>query len=233
MIKFKKAFTLAEILIALGIVGVVAAIVIPLVSQSVQKNQSGATLGRAVQQIEIGCQNLIQVGNSRSTNGSITDVLSGFTLTDIGITDATDTIPETSPVLSILPLALKGYCGYMDDSGDLLPIKTYSGADNETDNTRVTGNVRRCKFSKFNAGIAFYFDKETLDTGALGRQDLAAFTGFVIYFDTNGWNNLPNCAGKDIFAFKLLNNGTLVPEGTTEAGTYARQVVDAGFKIKY
>ena len=38
--------------------------------------------------------------------------------------------------------------------------------------------------------------------------------------------------GKDIFSFKMLNNGKLVPNTGVESGDKAQEVVEAGFRIK-
>ena len=53
----KKGFTLAEALVALGIIGVVAAILMPQLALGVQKKQAGALLAKAYAQIEQGMQN--------------------------------------------------------------------------------------------------------------------------------------------------------------------------------
>ena len=55
----KLAFTLAEVLITLAIVGVVATLLIPQLVDKTKKAQYSATLGRAVQQIELGIGNII------------------------------------------------------------------------------------------------------------------------------------------------------------------------------
>ena len=48
MKRLRNGFTLAEVLTTLIIVGVVAAIVIPMVAKNIQKQQAGPILGRAV-----------------------------------------------------------------------------------------------------------------------------------------------------------------------------------------
>lgn len=75
----KTGFTLAEILLTLGIIGVLSAIVIPQVMYGVQKDKNGAVLGRAVEQIELGCQNIIQSSNDNE------DISFADRLTDAGL----------------------------------------------------------------------------------------------------------------------------------------------------
>lgn len=74
----KIGFTLAEILIALGIVGIVSVIVTPGIVETGRKAKYGATLGKVVYQIELGAQNYIQDYNDNQTNGSYAQDLTGL-----------------------------------------------------------------------------------------------------------------------------------------------------------
>lgn len=74
----KIGFTLAEILIALGIVGIVSVIVTPGIVETGRKAKYGATLGKVVYQIELGAQNYIQDYNDKQTNGSYAQDLTGL-----------------------------------------------------------------------------------------------------------------------------------------------------------
>ena len=69
----KKGFTLAEALVALGVIGVVAAILIPQLALGVQKKQAGAILAKAYTQIEQGMQNYVQAYNDTSADGSFVE----------------------------------------------------------------------------------------------------------------------------------------------------------------
>ena len=62
----KHGFTLAEVLVTLAIIGVVASIVMPMTINNTKKNQTGAILGRAVEQFELGCQNYVQDQNIKN-----------------------------------------------------------------------------------------------------------------------------------------------------------------------
>ena len=61
----KKAFTLAEVSIAMAVIGIVATLILPLVVKNVQKLQTGPMLGRILEQIETGNQNIINLANSK------------------------------------------------------------------------------------------------------------------------------------------------------------------------
>lgn len=72
----KKGFTLTEVLLAMAVIGVISAVVVPQIVHSSQKNKSGIILGKAVEQIELGCQNMIQDYNNRDDAGaSMADTL--------------------------------------------------------------------------------------------------------------------------------------------------------------
>lgn len=223
MKKLMWGFTLAETITALAIVGVVAGMVLPLLTNNMQKHSSATVLGTAVAQIELGCQNMIQYGNSRILDGSYADTLG--TLSEGNIKGNS----SQSSVLSDLANLVPSYWGLKDekiDSAKVKTIKAYGGQTSTTDKSRVDGGTRY-SFAKIPADIAIY--KGTITTSDI--PNIA--TGYVIYIDTNGWGNYPNRTGKDIFAFNLLNNGTLVPATGTEAGDYAQRVVNDNFKIKY
>lgn len=71
MRNLKNGFTLVEALTALIIFGVVAALTIPQLSYTVQKNKIGVVLGKVVEQIELGCQNFIQQYNEEHSGASL------------------------------------------------------------------------------------------------------------------------------------------------------------------
>lgn len=74
--KSKKGFTLTEVLLAMSIIGVISALAIPQLVKSTQRDKAGVILGKAVEQIELGCQNMIQEYNSRDDAGaSMVDTL--------------------------------------------------------------------------------------------------------------------------------------------------------------
>ncbi len=74
--KSKKGFTLTEVLLAMAVIGVISALAIPQLVKSTQRDKAGVILGKAVEQIELGCQNMIQEYNSRDDAGaSMVDTL--------------------------------------------------------------------------------------------------------------------------------------------------------------
>ena len=74
---YKAGFTLAEALLVLGIIGIVTAVVMPMLVNNTQRNQAGATLGRVVSQFELGCEHYIQNKNLDNDDISYSTVMSG------------------------------------------------------------------------------------------------------------------------------------------------------------
>ena len=96
MRRLKLAFTLTEALLAMAIVGIIASITIPQVVKNLNKNQTGMILARAVQQIELGNQNMIQMVNDSYDDGSMIDTLSPIRFSDLNFTDPLLNIQQTS-----------------------------------------------------------------------------------------------------------------------------------------
>lgn len=226
MRKIKKGFTLAEVATAMGIIGVVAAVVMPSVIKNMQKEQAGPILGRAVEQIQVGNQNMLQLGSVRSSDGSYIDTLSMLTEKDLGVSNSS---------LSVLDVKFKKiavpYWGLNNEeiaSSDIKTIKNY--ADNNTAtgvNTAITGT--KCyNFAKIPASVAIYSGKVESNSNELGAK-----TGYTIFIDTNGLEVMPNKIGRDIFAFDMLNSGALVPSSFSGMGSYTEKVVKANFRVKY
>lgn len=180
MKKLKLGFTLAEVATAMTIIGVVAALVMPLVTKSIQKQKSGAVLGRAVEQITLGNQNIIQLANARTLEGGYADTLSTVTNKNLGISN------DNTSIISDLRNIIPPYWG-------VIQIENATGNE---------GNETKYAFSKFPAEMSISGD-------GTAQSGLDADTGYIITIDTNGFDNNPNQDGIDVFEFKLLNNGSL------------------------
>ena len=73
MKNLKKGFTLAEILIALGIVSIIGALTLPQVTVSAERRKSGAILSRIYSQFENAAIQLIFNYNHNESGGLFTD----------------------------------------------------------------------------------------------------------------------------------------------------------------
>lgn len=65
-----RGFTLAEVLIVLGIIGVVAALTIPNIATSVQRNQIGPALAKAINTLESANKLILSDNQARSIRGA-------------------------------------------------------------------------------------------------------------------------------------------------------------------
>lgn len=177
--KRKLAFTLAEVLITLGIIGIVAAITIPqLVNNYKAKRlrtqflKSYSTIQQAFKEME---------ADDVSTDPTTYNTLEYYKTfmnylqapMDCGIGDN-----------KYLP------CVYMRDSSskDYKPYKTYNG--------------------KTNASMILFDDGQiALQDGTLLLfENYAPRMRVFVSVDLNGYNNKPNRWGYDLFTFQLIDN---------------------------
>lgn len=177
--KRKLAFTLAEVLITLGIIGVVAAITIPqLVNNYKAKRlrtqflKSYSTIQQAFKEMEAD-----DVSTDPATYGTFEYYKTFMNYLqapmDCGIGDN-----------KYLP------CVYMRDSSskDYKPYKTYNG--------------------KTNASMILFDDGQiALQDGTLLLfENYAPRMRVFVSVDLNGYNNKPNRWGYDLFTFQLVDN---------------------------
>lgn len=225
MRKLKFGFTIAEIATSMTIIGVVAALLMPQVVKNLQKNQAGPILGRAVEQIVLGNQNLIQMANISTNSVTQFDVLGGIRERDLNPASQTNNF-----ILSILPEIIPAFWNLENetiDADEILEIRSFTpNADEE--NNAIPLSYR---FSKISAGVAI--DNNNINATPNGNDE---DTGMIIYIDTTGWDKAPNIYGRDIFAFHLINNGTLRPFNENDADNgleLTQQVVKDGFRVTY
>lgn len=249
-LKVKGGFTLSEMLLAMAIVGVVAAITIPQLAAGMQKKQAGAILSRAVTQIELGCQNMIQYENSNSVDGSYystVTALPGVSITKlapfIGVADTGDTVAAATVkkytyLPGILPAA---YAADAVSTGDSITgTTTVTPIEDATKLEALAGNLKEFKFQKFGAELLL---PDKMNTSATGGDPNYVVLQMLI--DTNGAAKKPNMYGKDVFEFHLTNSCKMVPYGLstyktecagtsiTEGRSCAARVAAEGWKINY
>ena len=215
MKKRKFGFTVAEMVTAMSIVGIISAFVIPLSIKSFNKHQAGIVLGNAVEQIVLGNQNIIQLANMNATDNSYTDSLRRITIGNLyGSEDITE-------IWASLNTVIRPFWRLEESNNDPVSIKNFDG-DNITDESPITDDgILKYNFSKLPASIAI------VSSGEVRKN---------IYIDTNGFRSSPNTYGKDIFAFELNDDGTLRPFGADDNNDglqFTERVVREGFRITY
>ena len=217
MKKIKFGFTVAEMITAMSIVGIISAFVIPLSIKSFNKHQAGIVLGSAVEQIILGNQNIIQLVNvNAEDSGSYTDSLVDITQNDL---------LKNSNNANILDTLNEVVCPFWRLNTELVTIdsvKDFEGTVIENSEITADNNTFRYNFAKIPAAIA------------MSRSS----GDWNIYIDTNGFRSNPNTYGKDIFAFRLQNDGTLRPfdailDGEENGLHFTERVVREGFRVTY
>jgi len=228
----KTAFTLAEVLITLGIIGVVAAMTLPVLIQKHQKKVTVTKLKKAYTTLS----QVIQ--KSYADNGSTLDYLPiGEEIT----ADVTENFFNTYylPYFKS-PSVLQGVYNFENGCS---PSYQYSMLSGECLSTSIftTYSMGRCFFSA-NDGITFFI---IVKTEGEGGQAIYS-TQNNIYVDINGLAK-PNQLGKDVFRFTIdWANNIIRPNGynktieqinqncrKTGEGSYcAAKIINDGWEIK-
>ena len=204
----KKGFTLVEVLLSIGIIGVLAIIITPMLAKNVTEQKDRALLEKARAQITLGNQNIVQVSNMNSASARYTDLLAYIRAVDLDFAGAgAQSFLAPDFFYSILP----GYWGVIEFNGNVqIP-------DN--------GVYRFYRFKNFPAGVAVRNDitpiLNNIDAEADSEtEDRASEPKTVIttiLIDANGWDRRPNVLNNDIFMFNLLNDGSLVEQTPAES----------------
>ena len=186
------AFTLAEVLITLGIIGVVAAMTLPTVINNTQNKELEAALKKsysALSQVTMRVINedLGGVIDSRS----VYDIRKHF----VKYYKGAALCKETSSVNNCPPS--KDICSFLEAT-----YKNYNGKSRAIclGNDALTNTID---------GTTVYFDKA--DFAAETQETVA--NKLVILIDVNGWQRKPNKLGHDMFVFEITREGKLLPMG--------------------
>ena len=202
---FKTGFTLAEVLVAMGVIGVIMTMTIPTLVDGANNRKNAAALGRSVEAIESGCQSLIQHASERSTSGeffghySIHKDLSG---NDIGgtdsysVTNSSKLFDNAADYFNVVPLTTSQVSNYKK------LVKSYSGSS-----PSPTVDTIATKFAVSHKLGAYYGVKSVTESSI--TDPIVEY----IYIDVNGIKS-PNRYGKDVFLFGLTDSCHMVPAGT-------------------
>ena len=186
--KKKLGFTLAEVLITLGIIGVVAALTAPALVQNAGTAKVGPTLAKVVSTIETANEQL---------------------LADENITDLSKVAPSREEYYEILSKYISG-SSYDNDKGvTFTPTSQYyNGYYNTPSCLETEGHNYPFYFSE-NITLFMYISKVHV-------EKKGSFKGYYmdLYVDINGPNVKPNMIGKDIFLFIVDKGGAVIPAGS-------------------
>jgi len=205
-IELKNGFTIAELLIALSIVGIAAALTLPSLSISIENRANGAALGRSVEAIESGCQALIQFANEKNSDGAIFTGHSKITKDDIGESGTTPIINDNglfknaSQFFKVRNLAsLSGYDAKAYDGGTASPALT----------AFAKGYAISPKLGAYYGVLKAKFPES-------GAEDPLIES---IIIDVNG-DKSPNRYGRDIFLFGLTDSCHMIPAGSDRLSSF-------------
>ena len=202
----KKGFTLAEVLITLAIIGVVAAITLPTLMSNTTNAQIGPKLAKAV--------SMFEQANTALLNANSVDLLTdtGFLENSGGTEDEGSEGTESSS-----GAALSAYVNALSDHMKIAeytyPSDVSQSAVDESDGEG--GCDVGADFSEgtpmiANDGILYVVNYDTApdSTKAPHKQRIGN-----VYIDINAAAK-PNAIGTDIFVFSWWNDGSLRPVGS-------------------
>ena len=194
----KSGFTLAEVLVTLAVIGVVAALTMPSLVGNYQKTKVGPSVRKFMTTIEnanehiLGDKSVARISDAASTSNEYIEVLSnylsGSTVRKEGETIMTLNDLETSP---------KQYIG--------------NAAPADMDMSAPIFN--------FNAGDSFAVSLLGAEQIKANKENTrGSYKGKVatLYYDLNGFGTKPNRLGKDIFIIHVDNNGMTLAEGGSQ-----------------
>lgn len=193
--KKKFGFTLAEVLITLTVIGVVAALAAPVLSGAFQKSKVGPSLRKVVGTIENANELLLHRNDSDRLSYAIAGSANYIEALSKIVKGAA---PATEADKRLSHYSLKNYDGTayaLNEEGNALVFNLESGESIAILTREVTPPVG-------NAGSA------------------AGIYADMIY-DLNGFEKAPNKWGKDLFVFVIDDNGSVVPKfSKAYANTY-------------
>ena len=215
--KKKQAFTLAEVLITLGIIGVVAAMTIPTLIQNYQKKVWTTQLQKTVSMLENGfklamaedevmelentklIQSMGENGSSQDNDAFFNELKKYFKIIKIKESG----FDEYGGYKSLSGKDLLGYGDGLSNGiyfadGSLLILGTYSHINKR--NTEDCNNIK-----------------------LLGGNVCEMFNSDYFDIDVNG-DKGPNQFGRDRFRFELGNNGKLYPLGGKDFALFVDQI---------
>lgn len=219
MKNFHKGFTLGEILICLGIIGILAALSLPKLVTFREKTIIGTSLGRTVATLQNGFANLIQQTQDISDSNNPITTIDAIQIKDV-FTEVPNSLNENDYLIKddFLFSKTKDLIGATVASDyDISRIKDYNGNSIDI----LNGNIYAYRLSKLNSVIIYEGITEpegnSGDNGILTR----------ILIDANGIKE-PNKLGRDVFLFGLSNDGHLVPAGSEEYADFDDSVTANG-----
>ena len=211
------AFTLAEVLITLGIIGVVAAVVMPTLISKIQDRQNIAKWKREYSLISNAFQSAVNDGNqvciSYLSSGGCQCTLPGYKFI------REDFIEAFKQKLKIVDYCTDGgekMCAYYNDEAHKHGKYSWSGFLSTASRYKALGGSTTINSYNFNRYAFLLNDGAVVYFGGLHG-------GPWMVVDVNNANHGPNEFGRDVFVMKIYSNNLtnqhkIMPMGAE--GTY-------------
>jgi len=206
----RAAFTLAEVLITLGIIGVVAAITIPNLVANYQKRAWTAQLQKNYAMLNQGFRRMLADDNTSAL--SQTEVFQSIGGNEYGSNSKYKRCLYSNDIESS---NCKDFYSNLRKYLKILRTYEISDTDNyivytlkDTIDSRYSGSVIQLINGTIIFQFKFYSQEPQGTTDTIMQGQLAQFN-----IDINGFQK-PNKFGRDVFAFWLGDNGVLYPNGS-------------------
>ena len=194
----KSGFTLAEVLVTLAVIGVVAALTMPSLVGNYQKTKVGPSVRKFMTTIEnanehiLGDESVAKISDAVSSSNEYMEMLSNY-LSGSTVRQEGGTIMT----LNNLTVSPKQYIG----------------------NTTPDDMDMSAPIFNFNAGDSFavsFLGSEQITANRGNARGSYKGMAATLYYDLNGFKIKPNRLGKDIFIIHVDNNGMTLPEGGSQ-----------------
>lgn len=215
----KFGFTLVEVLMTLGIIGVVGMLVTPSLMQNGRNETNAARLSTAVSNFENGIQTGMAADNAEDlyhwdswTNDGDENVFYGNITRFMALSGHDE------------PATIGGL--YTAAESDVPFNMNNTGGKDNNNQAAFNGDRPYTALTTKNGTIYFIANKANAATNGESNEATARANGRTLYskaadviIDVNGTTR-PNIVGRDIFVFMLSNEGTLFPYGSQETSAY-------------
>ena len=194
--KLNRGFTLAEVLVALAIVGILAAVTLPAIQASLKKSAVGPSLMKVIGNLENANRLLLQEKDTDSLTSLCKDDYLGCISKKASLSKVYNLGDATAPSFA----------------------ENYDGTNTKKYNYKSPVYVS-------DDGVTFmYYQYDSFHAINNGLPDLLKdkYEGnyYLILVDTNGIKGSPNVVGKDIFSFVVDGYGTVIAHGSREYINY-------------
>lgn len=193
--KKKKAFTLAEVLITLGIIGIVAAMTLPTI---IQKHREKVAVAKVKKIYSIASQAFMLAVEDKGTPDLWNLIANG---NSVGAENLAKVFAEYMKVIK--------FCGVQVGC---LKTGMYKNLNGQSNNTDFNNNKAYSKMILSDGAVIVFVVRSPDCSSSIGETPQLKNVCGRLYIDING-SQSPNQYGHDFFAFHITKQG-IIPAGT-------------------